>query len=303
MTGRLGRIIASLPRAAARLGGEAARLRRGRAGLAAVEFAFILPLMLTLYFGVVVLAQGLEAGRKTHLLSRTLADLTAQTLAGTSTTGTCASTYQVDGATMSGYPCLTDNDFINTIFAASAAVLYPFANVSSMTISQIVFDNVSATDARCCRARLVWSVGAGVDPVLRSCGAVTAAASGVNSPTTIPAGLYPGGAGDAVTGGTVSATNNKVNNFIIVADVTYVYAPSFGFQPFHWNESPNGGASYTITHTTYMAPRAGSSVTQASLTPTATQRIDQGVFWTPSGGILKYNACSPGNAGNQYNLP
>ncbi len=300
MTGRPGKIIAG---SAAWLGREAARLRRGRAGLAAVEFAFILPLMLTLYFGVVVLAQGLEVGRKTQLLSRTLADLTAQTLAGTSTTGTCASAYQVDGATMSGYPCLTDSDFNNTIFSASAAVLYPFADVSSMTISQIVFDNVSVTDARCCRARLVWSVGSGVNPALRSCGVFTASPSGVNSPTTIPAGLYPGGAGDAVTGGAVYATNNKVNNFIIVADVTYVYTPMFGFQPFQWGQSPNDGAGYKITHTTYMAPRTASSVTQVSTTPTAAQRIDQGVFWTSSGGITKFNACSPGNAGSQYNLP
>ena len=75
--------------AASRLWTEAQRLRSRQSGVAAMEFALILTLMLTIYFGVVVLAQGLEVGRKVQLLSHTLADLTTQTLPENDTSGSC----------------------------------------------------------------------------------------------------------------------------------------------------------------------------------------------------------------------
>jgi len=48
-------------------------------GVSAVEFAMLLPLMLTLYLGSVEVSQGIAADRKVTLTTRTVADLVAQT--------------------------------------------------------------------------------------------------------------------------------------------------------------------------------------------------------------------------------
>ena len=249
----------SSSRQARRLRGMARRMGRGKSGVAAVEFALILPMMLVLYFGCAVLAQGLEAGRKAQNLASTLSNITARTSAGTYVDGNCA------GVTTA--PCVTDTD-LNNIFNIATSVLYPFNGATKMTISEIIFDNKVGTTT-CCDAKLVWSApSAGASP--RSCQTFASTGSG---PTTIPAGQYP-------------ATSDS---YLIVADVTYVYAPSFGFTPFNWGPATNG---YTITVTTYMTPRG--SATQA-------------IQWTPSGTIANPITCQPTSNPNPpsgyYNVP
>jgi Flp pilus assembly pilin Flp len=280
------------------------RLVRAKAGIAAVEFALIAPLLLALYFGIVVLAQGLEVGRKTQLLSRTLADLTAQTLPGSSTAGNCSTSSSVNSVPMTSVPCLADAD-IQNILAASTAVLYPFSGPTKITLSQVVFDNVTSTNTACCRARVVWSIGSGTSPTLRACGLLNQSTNGTNGATLIPAGLYPGGVGDAITSGTpYIASGNQYDYFLIVADVSYSYTPGFGFQPMAWDQNANAGAGYTISQTTYMTPRAGASVAQTPSTSAQfSTLVYQGIFWTPGGGISNYNACTVGAGATQYNLP
>ena len=51
---------------------------RARAGLAAVEFALILPVLMLLFFGVVESSDALAKSRKVALAANTLADLAAQ---------------------------------------------------------------------------------------------------------------------------------------------------------------------------------------------------------------------------------
>jgi len=49
-----------------------------RKGVAAIEFAFIAPVVIVLFFGVIEGSAALSASRKTLLASTTLADLVAQ---------------------------------------------------------------------------------------------------------------------------------------------------------------------------------------------------------------------------------
>jgi Flp pilus assembly protein TadG len=55
-----------------------AAFRGDRRGVSAVEFAMVLPLLVTLYLGGVELSQGISIDRKVTLTARTVADLVAQ---------------------------------------------------------------------------------------------------------------------------------------------------------------------------------------------------------------------------------
>lgn len=54
------------------------RLRHDERGVSAIEFAMLLPLMLTMYLGSVEISQGVGASRKVTLTTRTVADLVSQ---------------------------------------------------------------------------------------------------------------------------------------------------------------------------------------------------------------------------------
>src|SRR5205814_5403756 len=78
------------------------RFTRDLRGAAAVEFALIAPLMLTMFFGTVELASGVAVDRKVTLVSRALSDLVAQATA------------------------VNDADLTN-VFNAAAAIVTPYA--------------------------------------------------------------------------------------------------------------------------------------------------------------------------------
>ena len=96
-------------------------------GIAAVEFALLVPLMLSLWLGAVELSQGIAADRKVTLTARTVADLVSQVTS------------------------VSSSDISNSL-NASAAVMAPYSvgNLKA-TVSSITIDaNSKATIAWSC---------------------------------------------------------------------------------------------------------------------------------------------------------
>jgi Flp pilus assembly protein TadG len=129
---------------------------------AAIEFAMVLPVMLTAYIGSAEIGGGVTADRKLANLALTLANLTARE-----------------------QNAVQDTD-INQIFNASAAVLSPMDYTQAgMVITSFVFDNTNNPP----NAYVVWSSasGPGVTAMTPSC--TTAI-----STTIVPASIRsPGG--------------------------------------------------------------------------------------------------------------
>lgn len=206
------------------------RFMRNRRGVAAVEFALILPFMLLLYIGTAELTYGLMVNRKMTLSARALSDLVAQT---TTTSG------------------ITDAE-LTTIFTAASATMSPYsATPLRMSVSSIEFVPNSATPP-VYTARTKWSAVYTVSGTqygtARPCGA--SAISQVSNSTapsnnTMPAGLY--GAGT-----------------IIVADVSYLYTPPFSSGFLSWSSTETG---INFKHTTYMRPRAQTEIAYDSASP------------------------------------
>ena len=114
------------------------RLLRDKRGISAVEFAMLLPLMVTLYLGGVEVSQGVAIDRKVTLISRSLADLVAQ--------ATTVST-----------------DDMNNILAATTAVVAPYSDsklkivVSSVTIDANGVAKIAWSDTKNGTKRTVGS--------------------------------------------------------------------------------------------------------------------------------------------------
>lgn len=104
----------------------ARRFGSNRRGVAAVEFAMIMPAMLAIYFGIVETGQAIMIDRKVTQLTRSLVDLTAQ-----------ASTIS--------------NTEMSNIFDAAQTVMMPFTSVSpKMSVHHIVIDSAGV-------AKVCWS--------------------------------------------------------------------------------------------------------------------------------------------------
>jgi Flp pilus assembly protein TadG len=86
-----------------RLRERAVALANDRSGLAATEFAFIVPVMLVLFFGTVEISNGVAAYRKVSIMAHTLSDLTSQSTS------------------------VQDSDLSN-FFCAAAGVMTPYVN-------------------------------------------------------------------------------------------------------------------------------------------------------------------------------
>ncbi len=131
------------------------RFRADTRGLATVEFAFLLPIMLVLYLGVVEVTQGVIAKRKVDVLTRTLTDLTSQ-------------------------ESQISDTYMTNVFATTTPVLAPLSGTpSKMRVTSLVLQGVGGGNP----AFLVCVEWTKDGPN----GAPTAA---VPSSSTIPASLF-----------------------------------------------------------------------------------------------------------------
>jgi Flp pilus assembly protein TadG len=107
-------------------------LIRSRSGNAAIEFAMIVPLMLTLFFGTVETSSGIAVDRKVTLVARTLSDLVSQSTS------------------------VSDTDLANFL-TTGKAMLTPFAKAPlNATISELYVDPATKT------AKVIWTTGKGL---------------------------------------------------------------------------------------------------------------------------------------------
>ena len=201
--------------------GHARRIAADRKGVAAVEFAFLMPVMIIMYVGVVDVTRGVIASRKLDVLSRTISDLVSQ---------------QPTSQT-------TSISTLSTIFTAASAVMQPY-NTAGITLTVSAVDIKAKSNNTCCDALVRWSYTQG--GTLRACTTpLTQVPNGtVPTPTNIPVALITANqtAGYGYTSGLTS--------YVIVADVAYTYKPIF-FQAISW-------FSAGMHKTTYMVPRSAS---------------------------------------------
>jgi Flp pilus assembly protein TadG len=109
---------------------SAAGLIKDRRGIAATEFAVIVPIMLVTFFGTVEFSSGIAVDRKVTLMARTLADLTSQAVS------------------------VANSDLTN-FFNASNGIMTPYSGTPiNSTVSELY------VDPRTLQARVQWSQGA-----------------------------------------------------------------------------------------------------------------------------------------------
>jgi Flp pilus assembly protein TadG len=105
-------------------------LLRDQSGIAATEFAVIVPIMLVMFFGTVEFSSGVAVDRKVTLVARTLSDLTSQS------------------------PAAVDDSYLKNVFTASIAILAPYsATPTQATLSEIYVDSNKI-------AKIQWSKAA-----------------------------------------------------------------------------------------------------------------------------------------------
>jgi Flp pilus assembly protein TadG len=123
-------LVRSAPRALA------GRFARAADGVAAVEFALILPVMLVMYLGLVAVTAGVNTNRKVTLVSRTVSDLVARS----------SSTLK---------PAELD-----VLVRAAATVIAPYDPAGmNVALASVVVKNVAASGATpVLQARVCWSV-------------------------------------------------------------------------------------------------------------------------------------------------
>jgi Flp pilus assembly protein TadG len=168
--------------------GLVARWAGATDGLAIIEFALVVPVMLVLLLGMTELTLAVSTDRKLTLLSRSLADLTSRAVTTDGSGTTTQST--VNGTEMTN------------IFAASGAILQPSPGASP----RMVVSSMKASllpDGVTYAASVAWSCASGAG----------AAPKATNTTYPVPAGFQAA---------------DKSDVYYVLAETTLPYRPTFG---------------------------------------------------------------------------
>jgi Flp pilus assembly protein TadG len=96
-------------------------LAQDRNGIAATEFAIIVPIMLVMFFGTVEFSSAVAVDRKVTLVARTLSDLTSQALSNV-TSANLQNVFTASIAITTPYPATPTKAQISEIYVSSTKV-------------------------------------------------------------------------------------------------------------------------------------------------------------------------------------
>jgi Flp pilus assembly protein TadG len=166
-----------------------------RSAIAATEFAVIVPVMLTLFFGTVEFSSGVAVDRKVTLIARTLADITSQAAS--------ASANSVSAS-------VTDS-YLQNVFTASIAIMMPYSPTpTTAQLSEIYVDSTG-------KAVIQWSIAA-----IISGGATQAA---LMPSTHSPGDDVTHNVGIGPTPASVPPQLLVKQTYLILSEVNYLYTP------------------------------------------------------------------------------
>jgi Flp pilus assembly protein TadG len=162
---------------------------RDRRGIAATEFAVIVPVMLVMFFGVVEFSSGVAVDRKVTLVARTASDLTSQA---------------PSSAPQATYAAVTDS-YLQNVFNAGALIFKPYTPTTpaNARVSEIYIDSTGV-------AKIQWSKAA----------TITGTGATLTTSSRNP--------GDTVTSLVPAALLVK-QTYLIFSEVSYLYTPAVGY--------------------------------------------------------------------------
>jgi Flp pilus assembly protein TadG len=193
-------------------------LLRDDHGIAAVEFALIFPVALTLMFGMAAVSERIQATHKIERAANTIADLAA------------AKTTGGDGV---GEAAITDSD-LSDLFRAAEFLISPLpTNNLKIDVYHIIVMGTSSRTAKY-TANVTWK----------------ASQNGLGLLSCSPLSAGPEGAPDKIAGEYL-ANDTGSQRYLIVAHVSYDYSSPFGPGLFNWGQS----STTRIFRSAYAQPR------------------------------------------------
>lgn len=160
-------------------------------GIAATEFAVIVPIMLVMFFGTVEFSSGVAVDRKITIFARAVSDITSQAQ-----------------ATNPQYAVITDTGLQNA-FTSGLKILQPYlqssTNSANAIVSEIYVDSTGV-------AKIQWSRAATLPPTALQATLVTSSRN----------------PGDVVTS-IVPPTLLQRQTYLIFSEVKYLFTPAFDY--------------------------------------------------------------------------